>query len=107
MKNIINTSLFTLIKFITAAEATNLIGYYSRKSKKGNTWEERNERSHLWAVRYKYFSTCICSLQSYAYDRWTHIANCKYMEFFLTIITLNNNSNYCILLCRLESEDED
>jgi len=48
MKNIINTSLFTLIKFITAAEATNLIGYYSRKSKKGNTWEERNERSHLY-----------------------------------------------------------
>jgi len=78
MKNVIDTSLFTLIKFITAVEATNLIGYIFKEiEKKGNTWEERNERSQLWAVGCKYFSACICSLQSYAYDRLTHIANCK------------------------------
>jgi len=63
LKNVIDTSVFTLIKFITAVEATNLIRYIFKEiEKKVNTWEERNERSRIWAVGCQYFSDCICSL---------------------------------------------
>ena len=63
MKNVIDTSVFTLIKFITAVEATNLIGYIFKEiEKKGITWEERSERSQLWAVGCQYFSDGICPL---------------------------------------------
>jgi len=62
MKNIIDTSVFTLVKFITALEATNLIGYIFKEiSKKENTLTDKHERTLLWSVR------CNTFLHAYAH----------------------------------------
>jgi len=80
IKNIIDTKLFSTVKFISClADARNLMGLVFFKIKwHRNTIADKQEKTlHLAAVC-EFITTCIGNLRHYAYDRWYHIYSCKY-----------------------------